>query len=157
MTILSKNVLNEYGPFIRFADCPSELSSNKLSYPNRSNFGDNVFFEMSENLLGAFCSVTNTSSPIDPYEFVQLDDPHKIRKLASELLIWTHQLTRAGSRFLTKEVEDYSFYHRSLRPHHGSDVTGEDLRLDMIETLLLLVGQFSKIAKAKRCLVIAGI
>ena len=157
MTVLCKNVLNDYGPFIRFAGCPSELSNSDWSYPNRSNFDDNVFFEMSENLLGAFCSVTNTSSPIDPYEFVQVVDPYEIRKLASELLIWTHQLTRAGSRFLTREVEGYSFYHRSLRPHHGSDLTGEDLRLDMIETLLQLVGEFSKIAKAKHCLVIEGI
>ncbi len=157
MTILSKDILANNHTYIRFADCPGKLYDNELSYPSRSNFGDKVFFEMSENLLGALCSVTNTGSPIDPYEFVQLTDSYEIRMLASELLIWAFQLTRAGSQFLTKEVEGYSFYHRSLRPHHGSDLTGEDLRLDMIETLLLLVGEFSKIAKAKHCLVIEGI
>ena len=157
MTILSKDILTNNHTYIRFADCPRKLYDNELSYPSRSNFNDNVFFEMSENLLGVLCSVTNTASPIDPYEFVQLTDSYKIRMLASELLIWSFQLARAGSEVFKERVEGYSFYEGSLRPHFDSDLNGEHLRLDMIETLLMLVGQFSKIAQAERCLVIAGI
>jgi hypothetical protein len=157
MTILSKDILAKHGPFIRFADCQRKLNDNQLSYPCRSNFDDNVFFEMSEFLLGTLGSVTNTGSPIDPYEFVQLTDSYKIRMLASELLIWTFQLTRAGPQVFKREVEGYSFYEGSLRAHYDSDLNGEHLRLDMIETLLLLIGKFSRIAQAKRCLVIAGV
>ena len=157
MTILSKDILTNNHTYIRFADCPGKLYDNELSYPSRSNYDDNVFFEMSENLLGVICSVTNTASPIDPYEFVQLTDSYKIRILASELLIWSFQLARAGSEVFKERVEDYSFYKGSLRAHFDRDLNGEHLRLDLIETLLMLAGQLSKIAQAKRCLVIAGI
>ena len=157
MTILSKDILNFHGCNIRFADCPRRLSNDEYSYPSRSNFNDCIFYEMSENLLGSFCSVTNTYSPIDTYEFLQLDNPHEIRKLASEFLIWTHQLSRAGLRVFTREVVEFGFYDDSRRVRFDRDLNGEHLRLDMIETLLMLVGQFTKIAQAERCLVIAGI
>jgi len=43
---------------------------------------------------------------------------------------------------------------------HGSsavELTGEDLRLDMIETLLMLIGRLAKMARQKNILVIMGI
>ena len=112
---------------------------------------------MTDELLGTYCSVTNSCSPIDPYEFVQLDNPYEIRKLASEFLMWAYQMSRAGQTEFTKQVSDYGFYEDTRRVRYQSDFDGEHLRLDMIETLLMLVGRLCKIAQAKRCLVIAGI
>ena len=157
MAILSKEILVTHGPFIEFTDCPHRLHDGEYSYPSRSNLDHSLFYEMSDDLLGAYCSVTNTCSPIDPYEFKQLGNPHEIRKLASELLMWAHQLSRAGLSVFTKEVMDYGFYDDTRRVRFDSDLNGEHLRLDMIETLLMLAGRFVKIAQAKRCLVIGGI
>jgi hypothetical protein len=157
MAILSKEILVNHGPFIQFADCPQRLHDDECSYPSQSNFSHCVFYEMSDSLLGAYCSVTNTCSPIDPYEFTQLVNPHDIRRLASELLMWAHQLSRAGLRVFTKEVVDHGIYYDTRRVRINRDLNGENLRLDMIETLLMLAGRFVKIAQAERCLVIGGI
>jgi hypothetical protein len=54
------------------------------------------------------------------------------------------------------EVADRGFYDDSRRVRYNSDLDGEHLRLDMIETLLMLVEKMSRIAQAKRCLVIEG-
>ena len=158
MTVLSRDILASHGPFIRFADCPRQEVKGEFSHPNRSNFEDNVFFEMSESLLDAFRSLTKTAAPIDPREFVQLDDPCKIRKLASELLVWTFVLTSCRSQVLADKVEgQWSFYADSLRDRHGRNLSGEDLRLDMLETLLLLIGRLFRIARSNRYLVIEGV
>jgi len=157
MTILTKAILASHGPYIKFAECPSRLTDDVLSYPSRSRFEQCVFFELAEDLLGVYCSVTNTGSPIDPYEFEQLGNDFEIRKLTSELLIWTFELTRLRSSVFNKYVREHEFYTRSFRPHHGGEPSGEDLRLDMIETLLMLVGRFSRIARRRHWLVIQGI
>jgi hypothetical protein len=157
MTILSKEVFPNQGPHIEFADCPHWLSNDEYRHAGRAFFKDCVFFEMSDHLLGSYCSVTNTDSPIDPCGFVQTSQPYEIRKIASELLLWSHQLSRMGTREFTREVVDRAFYEDSRRVRYGSDLTGEHLRLDMIETLLMLVDRLLKIAQKEHCLIIAGI
>jgi hypothetical protein len=52
---------------------------------------------------------------------------------------------------------DHGIYYDTRRVRINRDLNGENLRLDMIETLLMLAGRFVKIAQAERCLVIGGI
>jgi hypothetical protein len=158
MTIISKEILTKHGPYIKFADCPIKASKNRLIYQRNSDFDGNIFYEMPIDLLETWYSVaTRIGLDIDPYEFVELDNSYEIRKLASELLVSTFVLTRTHPQVFKRIVLDDGFYEGSLRPHDGGNLTGEHLRLDMIETLLFLIGRFSKIAQAKRCLVIAGV
>jgi len=157
MTILSKNILCNRGPFIQFADCPHWFNTDDPENQTPSALSDFVFYEMSDSLLGAFCSVTNTYSPFDCYEITQLSNPHDIRILASEFSMWTYQILRAGAGVFTRQVEDCGFYDGSRRVRVDHDLNGEHLRLDMIDTLLMLVGRFSKIARKGQHVVIAGI
>ena len=156
MTILSSDIL-KFGPCIKFADYSNRHREAWSVGVDPNYFNDQVFFEMSETLLGVFCKATNGGSPIDPYDCVELRTESEIRKLAADFLIWTFDLVRASPDYFRKEVEDYGFYKDTLRPRYNSDLTGEDLRLDLIDTLLMLVGRLAKIARNNGCLVIRGI
>ena len=157
MTILSKEIFTNHGPYIQFADRADRIDENRFGSQNRISLAPFVFFQLSINLLESYSSITNGFSPIDPYETVQLHEPHEIKDLASEVLLWVIQLLRTKHSVFRKEVLDYSFYEGSLRFDLKGELTGEHLRLDLIETLLFLAGRFSRIACAKRCLVIAGV
>jgi hypothetical protein len=156
MTILTKEILND-GPCIKFADYPARPQDTLLRSLDSRYLKDKVFYEMPETLLGVYCKATNGGSPIDPYEFVELTTESEIRKLASDLLIWTFDLVRTGPEVFRKEVESYRFYAETRRPQYGGELTGEDLRLDMIETLLMLIGRFAKMARQGHGLAIMGI
>lgn len=156
MTILTRDILND-GPCIKFADYPARSSDDWRRGLDPTYFSDKVFYEMPEALLGVYCKATNGGSPIDTYESVELTTDFEIRKLASDLLIWTFDLVRTGPEVFRKEVEDYKFYAETRRPHYRGDLTGEDLRLDMIETLLMLIGRLAKMARQKNSLMIRGI
>ena len=156
MTILTRDILND-GPCIKFADYPARPRDNWCRDLDPHYFRDKVFYEMPETLLGVYCKATNGGSPIDTYETVELTNDFEIRKLASDLLIWAFDLVRTGPEVFRKEVEDYRFYAETRRPQYAGNLTGEDLRLDMIETLLMLIGRLAKMARQKNSLVIKGI
>ena len=156
MTILSKDVLVEHGPYICFADVAGPIDERVYGGLNRFTLKPFTFFMLSVDLLESYCMMTNSFSPIDPYESVQLDKPQEIKELATEILLWAIQLLRTKQRVFKEHVADGDFYQGTTRYELGG-FTGEHLRQDLVDTLLYLAGEFSRIASNRRCLVISGV
>jgi hypothetical protein len=155
MTVLTKEILDDHGPYIRLADCTQSFDMGEYHYPRCSAFERDIFFEISDCLIGSYCSITRSTAPFDSYGFEQLDEPHKIRKLSAELVIWAHQLLRTQPHVFARHIEHYAYYDDCRLEDRGK--AGEQFRLDLIETLLFLTGRLSRIAQANHCLVIDGI
>lgn len=155
MPILSRDNLPHHKPYVRLADCPARLDIPEGSWPDEpALYQELVFFEWADDLLETYCTLTHSHLPFDLYEFTQLDRPWQIRALAADLLSWASQLARCPEHYFKAEL---GIYNKSpLFPTQDS-ASPEDLRRDLIETLLFIVGKLNEMASSRRCLIIEGI
>ncbi len=152
MAILGRNVLKNKGPYIRFCQVDSLFEE---PWPNGSILNESIFIELSEDLLGMYCSITRSYSPFDPHAFIQLVKPTEIYDFSSKLLMWEWQLTKVPLNYFSKEL---SYFCDSSDTYFNiNQYTAEQLKADMIETLHFMIGEMHKTAIGGKFLIIDGI
>ncbi|MCL5406307.1 MAG: hypothetical protein M1398_06265 [Deltaproteobacteria bacterium] len=143
MTVLSSDILQHHGPYLRLADCPKRLENSEGDWPERTLYQDFVFFEFADDLLETYCSLTHSYSPFDPYGLIPWDEPHRILTFSSELLLWALQLARCRPGDFEQHL---NIYEHSTRFNAGEAARPEHLQQDMLETLIFLAATFHRIA-----------
>lgn len=143
MTVLGRNVLDNHGPYIRFSVLDYPVDKGKLSKGN-------VFIELSEDLLSAYCSMTRSYSPFDHYSDSQFEKPYDIYEFTAKLLLWEWQLSRTPENYFGTVFDD-------IQPNKGGINTHAELKADMLETLHFIVGEMHKAAALKNGVHIIGI
>lgn len=148
MTILNRKIFPDAGPYIEFciADVPYESTWE-------SGYIETVFYEMPDNLLGTYCSLTRSYACFDQYEFTQLTSYYDIYLLVADLLLWEYQLAKAPVNYFHEEAAFWAKCHSSL---DGRVYSAAEFKADLIETLHFLIGNLNQAAATNRCLIIAG-
>ena len=150
MTILSREILPKNGPYIVFADCPLELDLSTCLWPEKALYEEFIFFEMADDLLFVLCSTTESCSFFDHYKLTRFFEPDSVLTVAAGFLQWAICLTqKKASKHFSYSCLEYS--------NNKTAPTEEQLRHDLIETLLFLSSHLNQIAYKKRSLLIVGI
>lgn len=143
MAVLGRNMLDNHGPYIRFSVVDFPIDKGNLSKGN-------VFIELSEDLLSAYCSMTKSYSPFDIYSDYQFEKPYDIYEFTAKLLLWELQLSRTPEYYFSAVYDD-------IQPSKVGKSTHAELKADMLETLHFIVGEMHKAATLKKCVHIIGI
>lgn len=151
MTILSSDYLNLGNCVIRFAECPSDIDKIEEFVGFTDEMNCTIFFKFHESLLEACCDITHSFSMFDPHLPSQYKKPHEIRSICNEMLHWVQVIMRSQPRVFNKHLSLYS------KTNVAKTANAEQLRLDLIETILYLVNKLSAIAANQNVLVIDGI
>jgi len=157
MAILSREVLCKHGPYIDFVDLSAPYKVHADEWPNMAQHKDDVFFEFSDDLASLYCNVTRTFWLFDPYDMIQIEKPHEIQELSAQFLGLAQYISRIRHSDLNRDMERYNIYSGSSLDRPGAEFTGEDLRLDLVETALFIAGRLAKMAHTNRVLYIDGI
>ena len=147
MTVLGKNILVKHGPYNCFSVVDNPINEVNLSKKI-------VFIEFSEDLLGAFCTMTKSYSPFDPHYDTQFEKPYDIYEFTSKLLQWEWQLARTPENYFIAAL-DYINYPILSKKTHA--YTPAQLKADMLETLHYMIGEMQKAVALGKCLHIDGI
>lgn len=154
MTILDRDVLFGGSQCIWFIELPASYKPTDWNNPTATTDPQaRRFFDLHENLLEIYCSVTGNWSPIDPHQDVLLDTPTKIYSLAAELSLWAMQLCRSIEHPFFRQLE----WMETVDLYRDLDRPYSQLKHDLIETLLFLVGQLNNIAARNGQLFISSI
>jgi hypothetical protein len=154
MAILTHDILFNHGPFIGFSDLSAPLEIAEGHWPERSLYQDGLFLQFADDLINTYCRLTRSYVFFDPYEFIQLSKSDDIHNFASDILLWLFQLSRCPLAYFTNELW---IYEGSNRFTGDTSPKPEDLKNDLIETLLFIVGRLNNIAHQNRTLAIVGI
>lgn len=92
MSVLEKKILDQHGPYIRFSVVKFPINEANLSKKI-------VCIELSEDLLGEFCSMTKSYSPFDVHFDSKFEKPYEIYEFSSKLLQWEWQITKAPENY----------------------------------------------------------
>ncbi|MES2661714.1 MAG: hypothetical protein V4629_00270 [Pseudomonadota bacterium] len=152
MAVFGRNIVKNKGPYIRF--CQVDLPFEQ-PWPDVEMLRGSIFIELSEDLLSAYCGITQSYSPFDPHAFIQLVNPTEIYDFSSKLLMWEWQLARTPLNYFSKELE--YFCDPSDMYFKTNLYNAEQLKSDMIETLHFMIGEMHKLAACGKCLIIEGI
>lgn len=147
MSVLGKNILVKHGPYNCFSvvdDPINEVNLNKKI----------VLIEFSEDLLGAYCTMTKSYSPFDPQYDTQFEKPYGIYEFTSKLLQWEWQLARTPENYF-KAALDYIDYPSSTI--NAQLYKPAQLKVDMLETLHYMISEMHKAAAMGKCLHIEGL
>lgn len=147
MTILNAQTLPKHGPNIEFAALPSRLDIHE--WPAAELYREHTFFEWPDDPGDAICSLTHTYLFFDLYGFTQYHTPEQIYGFASKVL-------NTSARIAACPV---NYFHAQLRLYENSTVrpefwTRENLKADMVETLLYIAGNVVDVARNGKCLAI---
>ncbi|MFZ2538219.1 MAG: hypothetical protein WAX04_04890 [Oscillospiraceae bacterium] len=151
MTILTSDYLNLGNCVIRFADCPNDITEIETFVGFTDEMNCEIIFKFHESLLETYCGITHSFSMFDPHLASQYKNPYEIRAICTEMLHWAQVIMRCNPRVLDKHLDIYS------KTKIAKTVNAEQLRLDMIETIMHLVNNLSVIAANQHVLVIDGI
>jgi len=151
MAILGKDILEKHGPYIWFSVVDFPFDDE---WPDRSKYEGGIFIEFADDLLGTYCSMTQSYSPFSPYDFTQLEKPHAIYEFTSKLLMWESQLAKTPENYFEMRLKYFRPDESYLK---GEKYTREQLKADMIETLHFMIGEMHKAAASNKCVIIAGI
>lgn len=151
MTILTADYLNLKSCVIRFAECPNEVDKIEEFVGFSDEMNCTIFFKFHESLLETYCDITRSFSMFDPHLPSQFKKPHEIRAICNEMLHWAQVIMRSPPWAFNKHLEIYS------KTNVAKTADAEQLRLDLIETILYLVNKLSAIAANQHVLVIDGI
>ena len=149
MTVLNKVTFPNYRPYVRFCVVDKPLDNELLE-----SFRGNIFFELAEDLVGTYCSMTRSYSPFDAHGFTQLSKPYDIYLMTSNLMMWAFQLARSPDNYFWKEATFWGESHQLL---NGTPYTGERFKADLIETLHFIIGKMNDAAANNHCVIIAGV
>ena len=156
MSILSRENLNDsWGPYIEFIKLDSSLNVDKNDWPSKKLYKDKVFFEMSYDLLGTYCSICQLYAFFDEYEFVEIKEPSEILDFSSKLLDWASYLGRCNDRAFHQDFGMYKTldFYKDINEKEAMRV----FRIDLINTLLYISEKINMIAYEKKILGIVGI
>ena len=154
MTILNRDILFGGSDCIWFIELPANYKPTAWNNPTATTDPQaRRFFDMHGDLLDIYCSVTGNRSPIDPYQDALLDTSTKIYSLAAELALWAMQLCRSVEHPFLRQLE----WMDALDLYRDVDQPYIQLKHDLIETLLFLVGQLNEIAARNGKLFISSI
>lgn len=103
-------------------------------------------------MLGCYCRITRSYSPIDPYEFVQFSSAKAIYEFAAKLLAWEWRIAETHVNFMRRELDDVG----EMMPG-GSDRSDEQLKGDLLETLHFIIDRLYQAAAAGRVVAVIGI
>lgn len=150
MAVLGHEIFEKHGPYIWFCVVDSAFKEEE---PYRHLCKESIFIQFSEDLLNYYCAMTRSYSPFDPYEFIQLNTPHKIYEFTAKLLSWESQLARTPLNYFWLE-QGFNLSDSYLK---GGKYTDDQLKADLLETLHFMVGEMHKAAASGKCVIIAGI
>lgn len=151
MAILGKDLLPEHGPYFDFLRRDNKLVYAKGDWPGPEEYMKDAVFSMADDFLGSVCSYTGKYSPFDLYEITQLSQPKKLTEFADIFLDWAMDVMRGNDAQAV-------FHFKSLTYYSGREnVTGQEIRLDVSETLIHIARLALDAAKKKGYLVIVGI
>lgn len=157
MSVLSRQILRSHGPYIEFIDHHIYYNIEKMGLPERRLYEDDIFFQLSESLSEIYCDVTRSYLFFDAHGFIQIHYPHEIRVLSAKFMDWAKQIAVTRSTDLDNVLQSFNIYDGAAIPDNPKVLTGEDLRLDLIETALFLAQRLAVIARSHRVLLIDGI
>ena len=150
MAILGKDLLPNHGPYIDFVRRDTKLVYAN-GWPNPTLYKKDVVFLFADDLLGCVCSYTGKYCPFDPYELTQLSQPHKLIEFADTFLIWAMDVMRGDA---AKAFDNFGW----LNHYEGrKDLTGQQIQLDVSETLMHIAQLALDAAKSRGFLIIVGI
>ena len=147
MSVLSKNILDQHGPYIRFSVVDNPFNEENLGKKK-------VFFEFADDLLGAYCNMTKSYSPFDVHFDSKFEKPYEIYEFASKLLLWELQITKAPENYFRAALEYINYSSTTIKAQINKPA---QLKVDMLETLHFMIGEIHKTAALEKCLHIEGI
>ena len=137
MTILNKDALPKWhGPYINLVYCKTPLKT-KDCWPSPSEYERDVFFDFSDDLLGAFCVLTKTYSPFDPWELTNLNKSSALKKVETTFKQWAKIIGSLDSKTLYARGK---YIYRA--PKQGRAPAPSIIRRDLLETLEFLIERF---------------
>ena len=153
MTVLNKDALPKWhGPYINLAYRKKPLKMPKGAWPHPREYQKDVFFDFSDDLLGAFCVLTKTYSPFDPWEFTNLSSRAALKKVETAFKHWAKCI---------EALDDKSLYQRGKciyrSPREGRGPSARTIRRDLLETLKYLIEKFSEARAHSHTITIIGI
>jgi hypothetical protein len=150
MTILNKDVWQN-GHFIEFAYLEKPLSVTEYECLDRTLYSHGLFFEMELGLLEDYCFLTEQYSPFDPYANLDISKHEELIALAGKFIEWSSIVLRRKQSVFA-ELQSYCFYESSLE-----GIPVENLRCDLVETLLFISGKVVEAARNRHTITIVGI
>jgi hypothetical protein len=143
MTILTKERLAGYGPFVDFLELQSNGQTRHLA-------------AWADSLLDVYCSITNQYLPFDPYFAGELDK-RATQRLAGDLFGWCAHL--ANCRLDANDVAPLINLYIKDPPveHLIYEAALEELRRDLVETASALATDLLKVWSLGNTCVIEGI
>lgn len=154
MTILDKNILPQHGPYVDFAvlDVPPGIPEDGWLAPEEYEAG--LFFELADDLLGCYCSITRSYSPFDPHGLTQLTTPQELYEFIAKLLLWELQIAKTPVFYFNRALDD--LYGSAERRLEANNITPEKLKANLLETLHFVIGHLNQAAASGKCVVIVG-
>lgn len=140
MTILTKERLSGYGPFVDFIEHDPDGQITPI-------------LSLADTLLGVYCSVTNSYLPFDLHLGGKFEG-HELSLLAREFFVWAAHV--AQCRMDAPDVEALlGLYLPAKQVEHAEYKVGVDsLRVDLVDTAAFLGCKLVAIAGSKGKLVI---
>lgn len=150
MTILSREYLKTGNCYISFAHYPADIDVDGFN-GFWTTHRHRIFFEFPEMLLDTYCGITCSYSMFDPYLPTEYRSSSEILKIADEMLGWASSILKCPSAVFVEYLDLYDASEKVGK------VTEEEMRMDLVETLLYLVGKLTQIATLNHALVLDGI
>ena len=155
MAVIPVEVMHATGPSVELCDLPKPLEVSVFDWPSGYLYRDYIFYHLSDSFLDELGSITTCSHHwFDRYSFTQLENPDTLYSFAATLLdaVRTYTYQSAG-RFLP-----FIGLFETAEPYKsGHKLTGDDMKRDVIDTMLFLVTKINEVAHGKRSLAIVGI
>lgn len=148
--ILNDTILTEDGPYLDFAFMQFPLIDPESLWPASHLYAEYVFFRMSDSLLGVFCDCSGEYAPFDPYDLTNLSSPEERQQFLSVLLRWIDSITALSNA----DIEDKC---GSLFENRLPELTGSDMKMSLIETLLFIISYVRKAQQTNYTVAIVGI
>lgn len=150
MTILNAKTLPKHGPNVEFAALPERVLID--GWPSRDLYLEHTFFDWPDSLGDTICSLTHTYLFFELYEFTQYDRPEAIYSFASEVFNMTARIAACPVNYFGSQIRLYE--ESTIAPEFW---TSENLKADIMETLLFVAGKLVDTARNGKCLAIIGI
>jgi hypothetical protein len=151
MTILNREELPKCGPYIYFVYHRSPIVVEEESWPPFSEYKQDVFFELADDLLGCLCSLTKQYSPFGTYDLTHLGDPTSLRRLADAFQQWAAIIESLGNATIAKQCQ--FLFSDSGKSHRK----GDSIKRDLLETLHFIIEKLKTAEELGHTVTIVGI
>ncbi|HOU21530.1 MAG TPA: hypothetical protein PKX16_04840 [Kiritimatiellia bacterium] len=152
MTILNKDALPKWhGPYLHLVYRKTPLRA-KDAWPSRREYEKDVFFDFSDDLVVAFCSLTKIYAPFDLWTVTNLSKAAELRKVENAFKRWAKIIGMLDGKALYNLGK--SIYRA---PGQGRGPAASIIRRDLLETLNFIIEQFKKARLNGHTITIIGI